>query len=253
MRLDKITHTKMFDWNFLQGALDRLDALGLNAARPGSKTANLSTFATSSPLGSAGALEMAARARSALLGRSKQTARTRSPPPGCSKFVGLVARKHCACRRFRSRASSAPLGRSALALGPARLCQGVEIPTPPPPQRKAADPGQARAAMSSQLRLQAKIERPFRASCGSGPGSTDHFEPPAFPGQARSRKPRQVRRFRARPLSASVGFTLTCRGMGSATSAAHRKEIWHARSNYSRNHRYPNGVAESVMNEAPTD
>ena len=58
MRLDKITQTKMFNWNFLQEALDRLDALGFNAARPGSKTANVPTFATSSPLGSAGALEI---------------------------------------------------------------------------------------------------------------------------------------------------------------------------------------------------
>ena len=40
--------------------------------RLGSKTPHLPTFATSSPLGSAGALEMTARARSAPLGRSKR-------------------------------------------------------------------------------------------------------------------------------------------------------------------------------------
>ena len=49
----------------LQG-LTRIGWLGL-----ASKTPHLPTFATSSPLGSAGALEMAARAHSAPLGRSK--------------------------------------------------------------------------------------------------------------------------------------------------------------------------------------
>ena len=59
------------------GARDsRSNSLGsaraLEIARPGcSKTSHLSTFPASSPLGSAGALEMAARASSASLGRSK--------------------------------------------------------------------------------------------------------------------------------------------------------------------------------------
>ena len=35
----------------------------------------------------------------------------------------------------------------------------------------------------SILRLRGKLERPFRASCGSGAGSTGHFEPFAAPGQ----------------------------------------------------------------------
>ena len=77
-----------------QGPWDGLHAPKLNSARPGlantapadvpdieparlglacSKTPHLPTFPTSSPLGSAGALEMAARARSARLGPSKWT------------------------------------------------------------------------------------------------------------------------------------------------------------------------------------
>ena len=56
---------------FPQGRSERLDAPKLNSARPGSKTPHLPTLATSGPLGSAGALEMAARACSAPLGRSK--------------------------------------------------------------------------------------------------------------------------------------------------------------------------------------
>ena len=49
---------------------------------------------------------------------------------------------------------------------------------------------QFRAAISSQLRFRARLERPLRASCGSGPSSTGNFEPTAAPGQARSRKPK---------------------------------------------------------------
>ena len=37
---------------------------------------------------------------------------------------------------------------------------------------------------ASQLRLRARLYRQFRASCGSRPGSTDHFEPAAAPGHA---------------------------------------------------------------------
>ena len=61
----------------------------------------------SSPLGSTGALKMAARACSA--------------PPGRSKLLDMAARKHCICRRLRSRARSAPLGRPTSQLEPARL------------------------------------------------------------------------------------------------------------------------------------
>ena len=64
-----------------------------------------------SPLGSAGALEMAVR--------------TRSAPPGRSKLLGLAARKHRTCRRFQLRARSAPLGRSKWPLEPARLRWGA--------------------------------------------------------------------------------------------------------------------------------
>ena len=85
------------------------------------------------------------RARSARLGRSKwpleltrlrqgarngcsnslELARTRSAPPGRSKLLGLAARKHRTCQRFRVRGRSAPLGRSTLALEPARLRWGA--------------------------------------------------------------------------------------------------------------------------------
>ena len=40
--------------------------------------------------------------------------------------------------------------------------------------------------LSSILRLRGTLERPFRASCGAGPGSSGHFEPTAAPCQARA-------------------------------------------------------------------
>ena len=51
---------------------------------------------------------------------------------------------------------------------------------------------------ASQRRLWARLERPFRDTCGFGSDSTGHFEPCAAPGQARGRKCRQGRFFRAR-------------------------------------------------------
>ena len=113
-------------WGARNGRSNSLgSARALEIARPGwSKTLHLPTFPSSSTLGSSGALDMAARARSAALGRSKwplELARTRSALPGRSKLLGLAARKHCTRRRFRVRARSAPLGRSTLTLEPARL------------------------------------------------------------------------------------------------------------------------------------
>ena len=61
-----------------------------------------------------------------------------------------------------------------------------------------AGPGSS-GHFASQLRLWARLEWPFRASCGSGPGSSSHFEQFVAPGQAQRRKRRQVPCFRARP------------------------------------------------------
>jgi hypothetical protein len=72
------------------------DVSDIEPARLGlacSKTPHLPTFPTSSPLGSAGALEMAARARSALLGRSK--------------WPFEVARLHACCTQHRDEHSRA--------------------------------------------------------------------------------------------------------------------------------------------------
>ena len=52
-------------------------------------------------------------------------ARTRSASPERSKLIGLAARKHYTCGCFRIRACSALLGRSTLALAPARLRWGA--------------------------------------------------------------------------------------------------------------------------------
>ena len=92
------------------------------------------TLATSSPLGSAGALDIDARACSAPPGRAKsrlepawplEPARLRwSARNGRSNSLGL-ARKHRTCRRWRHRARSAPLGRSKWPLEPARLRWGA--------------------------------------------------------------------------------------------------------------------------------
>ena len=97
--------------------LNSLSWLGLNTARADVcdiEPAQLRWGARngrSSPLLSAGALEMAAR--------------TRSAPPRRSKLIDLAARKYCTCRRFRLRARSAPLGRSEWPLEPARLRWGA--------------------------------------------------------------------------------------------------------------------------------
>ena len=44
------------------------------------------------------------------------------------------------------------------------------------PVEYSAAPGQARAAISSHLRPRGGLERPFRAICGSGPGSSGHMQ-----------------------------------------------------------------------------
>ena len=102
-------------------------------------------------------------------------------------------------------ARAAPVEHSALP----RWLEGVEHFAVPEqiraaPVEHSAAPGHARASISSQLRRWARLERPFRASCssapgssghfeapfpascGSGPGSSGHFEPAAAPGQARA-------------------------------------------------------------------
>ena len=55
----------------------------------------------------------------------EMTARNHSAPAGRSKLLGLAARKHCTCRRFRLRARSARLGRSKWPLELTRLRQGA--------------------------------------------------------------------------------------------------------------------------------
>ena len=86
------------------------------------------------------------------------------------------------------------------------LCSSILLATANPqknhpssraaPVEYSAAPGQARAAISSHLRPRGRLERPFRAICGSGPsssghiraicgpgaGSSGHFEPSAAPG-----------------------------------------------------------------------
>ena len=64
----------------------------------------------------------------------------------------------------------------------------------------SAAPGRARAAISSHLRLRGGLERPFRASCGSGAGSSGHFEPSAALGQVLT----TVAVFRAARLSSDA-------------------------------------------------
>ena len=104
--------------------IDRLRQGARNCSRFGcSKTMHIPTFPTLSPLGSAGALEMAARARSAQLGRSKWLhelgrlgwfARTTFPtssPLGSAEALDIGAR-----------ARSDPLRHSEWPLDPARLC-----------------------------------------------------------------------------------------------------------------------------------
>ena len=54
----------------------------------------------------------------------------------------------------------------------------------------AAAPGQARAVISSQLGLQARLERPFRGNSGSGPGSMSQTSGAVFSSQA---EPSRVR------------------------------------------------------------
>ena len=70
----------------------RLGPAGLNCSIWLLETPHLSSKPTSSPLGSAGAPEMAARASSARLGRSKWAARARSAPLGRSKWPLELAR-----------------------------------------------------------------------------------------------------------------------------------------------------------------
>ena len=57
---------------------------------------------------------------------------------------------------------------------------------------------------SSIRRLRGRLARPFRASCGSGPGSSGHLEPAAAPGQARAAISSQLR-LRARLEVGNLG------------------------------------------------
>ena len=79
-------------WGARNGRSNSLgSARALEIARPGwSKTPHLPTFPSSSTLGSSGALDMAARARSAPLGRSKwplELARLRQGARNCSAWL----------------------------------------------------------------------------------------------------------------------------------------------------------------------
>ena len=130
-------HTSIIKVSF--GARASGPLSGLSRHRPCSKTPHLPTFATfeparlrcgarngrSSPLGFAGALEMAARARSAPLGRPKwplEPARRRRQGArnGRSSPLGSAGALETAAR-----ARSAPLGRSKWLLELARLRQGA--------------------------------------------------------------------------------------------------------------------------------
>ena len=79
-------------------------------------------YGRSSPLGSAGTLEMAAR--------------TRSASPRRSKLLGL-ARKHCAYQHFRVRPCSGPLGRSTLALDTGARARSAPLGRPKSPLETA--------------------------------------------------------------------------------------------------------------------
>ena len=103
-----------------QGARNRLARL-LENTTPGD-------FPTSSLLGSAGALEMGARARSVPLGRSKwplEPARLRwSARNGCSSLLGYAQAFEMAARKTAPTDVS-DIERLKLPLEPARLCQGA--------------------------------------------------------------------------------------------------------------------------------
>jgi len=126
----------------------------------------------------------------------------------CGSWAGSSGTRRAFCASGVARAApvepSAPPGQARAA--------PVEHSAAPEQTRAAlfeysAAPGPARAGISSHLRLRGKLEqhfssilrlrgrleRPFRASCGSGPGASGHFEAAAAPGQARAAISSQLR------------------------------------------------------------
>ena len=102
-----------------------------------SQTVNLPTFPTSSSLGLAGALALAARARSAPLGRPtwplepallRWGVRCRSAPTMRSQLLGMAARAHFTWRCIKLRSRSARPVRPTFALELARFRWGARHP-----------------------------------------------------------------------------------------------------------------------------
>ena len=105
-------------------------------------------------------------------------------PHGCGlerHFSSLWGGSSCTRRTFCGSgvARAAPVGHSAVP-GQTRAAP-IEHSAAPGQTRSAlfeysAAPGRARAAISSYLRLRGGLEQPFRAICGSGPGSSGHMQ-----------------------------------------------------------------------------
>ena len=110
----------------------------------------------------------------------------------CGSWAGSSGTRRAFCASGVARAApvepSAPPGQARAA--------PVEHSAAPEQTRAAlfkysAAPGLARAAISSHLRLRGGLEQPFRAICGSGPGSSGHMQQiAAFLEQGRLERPK---------------------------------------------------------------
>ena len=128
--------------------------------------------------------------RAALFERPFRTQETNAPHTAvsssgtrracCGSWAGSSGTRRAFCASGVARA--APVEHSAVP-GQTRAAP-VEHSAAPGQTRAAlfeysAALGQARAAISSYLRLRGGLEQPFRAICGSGPGSSGQMQPNA--------------------------------------------------------------------------
>ena len=118
----------------------------------------------------------------------------------CGSWAGSSGTRRALCASGVARAApvepSAPPGQARAApvehsAAPEQTRAALfEHSAAPGPARAAlfepsAAPGRARAAISSQLRLRGWLEQPFRAICGSGPGSSGQVQQIAASLEAR--------------------------------------------------------------------
>ena len=124
-------------------------------------------------------------ARSAPLGRSRWPLAPARLCLGARNRPLELARLRQGCRNLSAWLLESTALADVFAVEPARLHWGARHWRSGPLGFARASKSPPHPHLKEQLRIPARLERPCRASCGSRPRSSGHFEPAAAPGQAR--------------------------------------------------------------------